>query len=83
MHATTGMNLENNMSEKVKRQRPHILWFYLYETKVGKAIERKIIKLGPKVAGEYGAGVSFWNGENVLKLTGDGYSENVLTITDL
>lgn len=54
------------------RDKGHTFWVYFYETKVGKAIERKIIKLGLKVAGEYGAGVSFWNGENVLKLTGDG-----------
>ena len=71
MHATTGMNLENNINEKSQETKATHFESISMKPKQAK-LQRKIIKLGLKVAGEYGAGVSFWNGENVLKLTGDG-----------
>lgn len=76
----TGMNLENIMPcERSKSQRTtHIVSFHLHEvSRLGKSTEQKVaygrlrLELGAVAVGVVakGCGVSFWDNENVLKLT--------------
>ena len=65
---TTRMSLENMLSERSQLQRPHVVWFYLYEmSKTGQSIEtegRLVVARGWG-GGEGGMGVTA-NGLRVL-----------------
>lgn len=65
------MNLENTtIKKKLMKKRPHILWFCLYEISSVRTGESR-----GGVVSTHGYGVSFGDGENVLKLDGcDGHT---------